>query len=187
MVRRYFDELHALYKPPVTNPLRIFDDVRNPVIPDSFYAHAADLWQQAEAAVKDSPAHAYNVRMGAIPVLYARLARMPAFEEKKVWVTQNPQRYAVPPGQRARAATLLARCSEANNIRISENPEHHAKTLAAWTFLAQPMAETRAAAGPTRATVEDSVLALGKRGTWGDTVADPLAGDHSAMKLYNTH
>ncbi len=186
LVRRYFDELHAIYQPPVTNPLRIFDDVRNPVIPDSFYEHAAALWQQAEAAVKDSPAHAYNVRMGAIPVLYARLARMPAFVEKTVWAAANPQRHDVPPGQRALAATLLARCSEANNIRISENPEHHAKTLAAWALLAKPMAETHTA-GQTRATVEDTVLSLAKRGTWGDTVADPLAGDHSAMKLYNTH
>jgi hypothetical protein len=36
-------------------------------------------------------------------------------------------------------------------------------------------------------TVEDSLLALGRRGTWGDTVKDPQAGDGSAMQLFNTH
>jgi hypothetical protein len=30
-------------------------------------------------------------------------------------------------------------------------------------------------------------MRLSKRGEWGDTVADPAAGDGAALKLYNTH
>ncbi len=186
LVRRYFDELHTFYTGSTNAPLRIFDDLRSPVIPDSFYDRAAGLWQQAEAVVRDSPAHSYNVRMGAIPVLYARLARLPPYEEKKVWVTSSPQLYGVPPEPCALASNLLARFSEAKNIRISESEEHHEQMLARWAILANPLRQT-AAVSQTRATVEDTVLSLGNRGTWGDTVADPLAEDGSAMKLYNTH
>jgi hypothetical protein len=127
LVRRYFDELHTFYNDPATKPLRIFDDVKNQVIPDSFYARAHQLWEQAESAVKDSPAHLYNVRMGGIPVLYARLMRMPAAEEIRVSVKQNP-----PAERRALAAELLARFDEAKDIVISENREHHQTTLAQW-------------------------------------------------------
>jgi len=182
--RTYFDALHCFYRDPETHPLRIFDDVKKSMIPDDFYSRAALLWQQAEAAVKDSPAYSYNVRMGAFPVLFARLARLPPFEEKKVWVTSQPQLYDVPVEHRALAAELLTRFGEAKNIRLSENAESHEKLIDAWRFLAQPLKTT---SGQTRATVEDSVLSLGNRGKWGDTVNDPLAEDGSAMKLYNTH
>lgn len=184
LVRRYFDELHTFHEDPATKPLRIFDDVKRPDIPDSFYARAADLWRQAETAVKDSPAHAYNVRMGAVPVLYARLERLPPLGEIKVWVTQEPARYAVPPEHRALATELLARFDEAKNIRISESAEHHEQVLARWRALANPPALPQP---QSRATVEDAALSLGQRGTWGDTVKDPLAEDGSAMKLFNTH
>ncbi len=186
LVRQYFDEVHAFYGASTNTPLRIFEDVKNPTIPDAFYARAADLWQQAEAAVKDSPSHSYNVRMGAFPVLFARWARLPPLEEKKVWVTTHPELYDTPADYRALATELLARFNEAKNIRLSENHEHHEKILDAWRFLAQPMKKPENSGRPT-AVVEDAVLSLGKRGTWGDTVKDPLAEDGSAMKLYNTH
>jgi hypothetical protein len=184
-VRTYFDALHSYYRNPVTHPLRIFDDVRNTCIPDDFYARATALWRQAEEAVKGSPAHLYNVRMGAIPVLYARVARLPQQEELKVWVAENPKPYDVTPECRALAADLLARFKEAKNIRLSEGEERHQQTLNHWETLAKPSALP--AVGQTHAVIEDTVLSLGRRGTWGDTVADPLAEDGSAMKLYNTH
>jgi hypothetical protein len=160
LVRRYFDELHTFYNDPATKPLRIFDDVKNQVIPDSFYARAHQLWEQAESAVKDSPAHLYNVRMGGIPVLYARLMRMPAFEEIKVWVTQNPQRYDPPAERRALAAELLARFHEAKDIVISENREHHLSTLAQWASWTNPV--PAAAAAARHAVVEDHVISLSR-------------------------
>ena len=185
-VRQYFDEIHTFYSDPANKPLRIFEDVKKSVIPDNFYERATGLWQQAEAAVKDSPTHRYNVRMGAIPVLYVRLLRLAPMDDIKVWVTQNPKQYDVPPARRTLAADLLTRFHEAKNIRISESAESHYKTLALWTNWANPLPVT-AATPQTRATVEDTVLTLGKRGNWGDIVADPLAADKSTMKLFNTH
>ena len=119
-VRTYFDALHSFYRNPAAHPLRIFEDPHHNQIPDGFYTRAAFLWQQAEAAVKDSPAHSYNVRMGAIPVLNTRLARLPQQEEIKVWVTEDPKRYEASADARALAAELIARFAEAKNIRISE-------------------------------------------------------------------
>lgn len=184
-VRTYFDALHSFYRDPATHPLRIFADVRHTCIPDDFYDRATLLWQQAEAAVKDDPAHLYNVRMGAIPVLYARLVRMPRQEEIKVWVAENPKPYDNTAESRSLATDLLARFKEGKNIRISENLEHHQQTLDHWKTLAAP--SPLPAVGQTHAMIEDTVLSLSNRGTWGDTVADPLAEDGSAMKLYNTH
>ncbi len=183
-VRTYFDALHSYYRDPAKHPLRIFDNPAATLLTDDFYTRASALWQQAEAAVKDDPARLYNVRMGAFPVLYARMARMPAPDEIKVWVTEKPERYDLSSGQRALAVELLKRFDEAGNIRLSENHERHTQVLARWKALANPSALP---APQTRAFVEDKLLSLSHRGTWGDTIADPLAEDGSAMKLYNTH
>jgi hypothetical protein len=186
LVRRYFDELHSFHNDSATKPLRIFDDMKIPVIPDDFHERSVKLWSQAEAAVSGSPAHSYNVRMGAIPVLHARLMRMPAAEAIKVWVTENPKKYDVPPERRALAAELLARFAEAKDIRISESWEHHQATLESWKSWAAPAPAT-IPEPCSQAVVEDNLISLGRRGTWGDTVRDPLAGDGSALKLFNTH
>jgi len=184
-VRQYFDEVHTFYEGKSDKPLVIFEDVSTSALSDEFLVRATSLWQQAEEAVKDSPAHAYNVRMGAIPLLFTRLAKLPHFGEKKVWVTKNPQQYAVPALYRDLASSLLARFGEAKNIRVSESGEHHDATFAGWRSLLKPLAVP--GTNQTCAIVEDTLLSLGRRGTWGDTVADPLAEDGSAMKLYNTH
>ena len=183
-VRTYFDALHSFYRDPANHPLRIFDDPARNQIPDEFFGRAALLWQQAEAAVKDSPAHLYNVRMGGVPVLNARLLRQPHQDAIKVWVTADPARYAIPSEMRGLATELLARCAEAKNIRLSESAEYSEQTLTRWRALADPPPLPPPQA---RATVEDTALSLSNRGTWGDTVADPLAEDGSAMRLFNTH
>ncbi|HOE61137.1 MAG TPA: DUF4838 domain-containing protein [Kiritimatiellia bacterium] len=185
LVRQYFDELHTFYNDPAKKPLRIFDDVRSPVLPDAFLDRAADLWSRAEAAVRDSPAHAYNVRMGAFSVLYARLSRLPASEQKTVWVTSNPQQYAVPAEYRALATELLKRFDEARNIRLAESLERHTKTITDWRALISPPPLPPPG---DRATIEDEQLSLGRPGVWGEKkVADPQAGDGFALKLFNTH
>jgi len=123
LVRRYFDEIHAFYQKPAAT-LSIYDDVlRQPPVTADFYTHAVDLWRQAEVAVKDSPAHSYNVRMGAIPALYAHLARLPAGSQEE---------------RRALAADLLARFGEAKDIWISESAQIHKNTLAQWAHWSQP-------------------------------------------------
>lgn len=183
-VRTYFDALHSYYRDPASHPLRIFDDPRRTLLTDDFYARASTLWQEAEAAVKDNPAHLYNVRMGAFAVLYARMARMPVSEEIKVWVTENPKQYEVSAEPRALASELLKRFDEARDIRLAEDSRRHQEVLARWKAVANPPAPP---AAQTRAFVEDKQLSLLNRGTYGDTVADALAEDGSAMKLYNTH
>lgn len=132
LVRQYFDEVHAFYRDPERH-LRISDDLRKAPITDEFYARATLLWRQAEAAVGDDSARAYNARMGAIPVLYARLARLPAFVEQLEWTREGLRASNVPAEHRALAADLLSRFREAKNIRISESSERHENTLAAWT------------------------------------------------------
>lgn len=128
LVRGYFDEIHAFYQKPGAT-LSIYDDVlRQAPVTAEFYTRAVDLWRQAEAAVKDSPAHSYNVRMGAIPALFAHLSRLPAGAKEE---------------RRALAADLLARFGEAKDIWISESSEIHKNTLAQWAKWSQPEAPPR--------------------------------------------
>jgi hypothetical protein len=58
--------------------LRIWHPPTSPYHTDAFFERAAKLWAEAEALVKDDPALSYNVRMSALPVIYARLERWPA-------------------------------------------------------------------------------------------------------------
>lgn len=185
IVRQYFDECHEFYQGPGAR-LRIFDDTHASLLGDRFLDRATSLWQQAAAAVEDDPARAYNVRMGAIPVLHARLERLPNPAAIKVWLARDTARFAVPAPHRALATDLLARLREAGNVHISESQASHEQTLARWQALAtaEPPPPDPAR---TRATVEDTLLTLARRGIWGDTVADPLAADGSALKLHNTH
>jgi hypothetical protein len=123
LVRRYFDEIHAIYRNPGVN-LGIYDNVvREGPVPHAFFASSVDLWKQAEAAVKDSPAHSYNVRMGAIPALFAHASRLPAGSEVE---------------RSTLAAGLLARFHEAKDIWISESAEIHKNTLDQWAHWSQP-------------------------------------------------
>lgn len=186
LVRRYFDEVHGFHADPAGRPLRISEDfVRSPIT-DEFLSKAGALWREAEEAVRDSPAHRYHVRMAAVPVLYARLVRLPPYDAIRVWVTEDPAAHGVPPDRRALAAELLARFAEARDIRISENKERHDRVLAEWGEWAAP-GRPAVAPGARSAAVEDGVLALAREGEWGETVADPLAEDGSAMRLFNTH
>jgi hypothetical protein len=186
IVRRYFDEVHGFHGDPAGKPLRIFDDIRTSAIPDEFLVRAVRMWAEAEIAVKDSPPHWHNVRMGAIPALYARLMRLPPHDEIGVWVTENPGLYDVPPERRALAKELLARFGEGKNVRISESLERHEKVLG---DIARWATATPHVTAPVQssAIVEEAQLTLANRGEWGDFVKDPLAEDGAAMKLFNTH
>ena len=184
-VRAYFDEVHTFHGAPAA-PLRIFDRADDPVIPAEFLQRATTLWQNAAAAVKDSPAHAYNVRMGEIPVLYARLQRLPPADQKTVWVTEHPEGFGVAPERRELSRALLGRFDEAGNVRIREYRDGHEKMLRDlldWAAPTKPLTIK-----PRRKVmVEDRLLTLNRPGEWGGQAADPAAGDGSAIRLFNSH
>ena len=182
-VRRYIDALHAQYTDPENKPLFIFVDVMKLGVADAFPLQALILWEQAEAAVKDSPAHLYNVRMSAIPVLFAQLARSVGVYEIKVWCTENPRERLNPVAQRL-AQDMLSRFDEAKDIRLSETPEHHDVILRNWKSIAHPAIPEH---GQRTALIGHDLLTLQHRGKWGETVADPLTESGTALKLFNTH
>ncbi|MDD2598229.1 MAG: DUF4838 domain-containing protein [Kiritimatiellae bacterium] len=184
VVRSYFNEVHTFYPNPAQQPLRIFDNISSSALSDEFLEQAVALWQKAEDAVKDSPAHSYNVRMSAIPVLHAWLTRNAKHDAIVVWAARNVERFVPPAAQQTIASALVSRFEEAKDIRLSEGMPTHDKILAGWRVLSNPQPLPPPS---DHAIIEDTVLSLGNRGKWGDTVADPLAEDGSAMKLYNTH
>ena len=178
-VREYFEKVHRLqmaHSADPMQPLLIFDGVENPALSDSFLEEAAVLWEKAACAVKSDPATSYNVRMGALPVDYARLERVNRILLPHSTAAMAPEKI------RSLARSILARMHEAKNIRIAE-ADRSAK-VAEWRKIAEgKYLPARSVSGE----IEDSSLPVSNRGKWGDHVADPKAGDGRALKLYNTH
>ena len=187
-VRRYFDELHLRqrkWSSMPDRPLKVFSGTDNPALSDDFLAKAADLWAQAAEAVKDDPVCSYNVRMGAFSVDYARLSR-------SAKVFRFTEVGALPPEtRRSLAKSLLARMTEAGDIRLSLGGGN--ATAAQWraiadgAFMTAPVLNDGTNAVAPRVELEERHLKLSHAGTYGAFVDDPLASEGHALKLFNTH
>ena len=123
-VRQYFDQLQALVASP-EQVLRIWSPMTSPWYSDEFFEHAQALWQQAEQLVAGDAARLYNVRMSAMPVLYARLQRWPGTSVEYVWRDGGVRPQGLPPAYSSVALELLARISEGNVTHIAENRDRH--------------------------------------------------------------
>ena len=190
-IRQYFDELQTLVKPD-ENVLRIWYPPTSAYYTDAFFDRAAKLWAEAEALVKDDPALRYNVRMSALPVIYARLERWPAttiaLEERDGVLTP----VGIAPEYGALAREFLARIAEGRITHISESHARHTDYLAKLRKRLEdcPPTSQSPAAGQRRAgrlIVEDRLMNLGRPGEWGERVPDDQAEDGFAIKLFNTH
>ncbi len=72
-----------------------------------------------------APVRTYNVRMGAMPVLYAQLQRWPRLNVTHVWRDNRLQPEGVPPDYAALATDLLERIAEGQVTRVAESTERH--------------------------------------------------------------
>jgi hypothetical protein len=190
-IRQYFDELQALIKPD-ENVLRIWYPPTSPYYTDAFFDRAAKLWAEAEALVKDDPALSFNVRMSALPVIYARLERWPAtsvaLEERDGVLTP----VGIAPEYGVLAREFLARIAEGGITHISESHTRHTEYLAKLRKRLEdcPPASQPSTAGRRRAArliIEDRMMSIGRPGEWGERVPDDEAEDGSAIKLFKTH
>jgi hypothetical protein len=190
-IRQYFDELQALVKPD-ENVLRIWFPPTSPYYTDAFFERAAQLWEEAEELVKDDPALSYNVRMGALPVIYARLERWPAttvaLEERDGVLTT----VGIAPEYGVLARKFLAGIAEGGITHISESHARHTDYLAKLRQRLEdcPPVSQPPTVGQRRADrllIEDRMMSLGREGEWGERVLDNQAEDGSAIKLFNTH
>ena len=187
-VRRYFEAVHRLqqmYSASAERPLRIFDDITLPSLPNAVLDMASDCWQQAVEAVKDDKAASYNVRMGAFPVDFMRLERMRRKTDKVLFLAKKSVVADELKKTQALAKSLLDRMAEAKDIRLSESGSRHDDLQKQWRELvARPPIEAKIA---NSGEVEERHVNIVKKGTWGDYVDDPKAADGKAMKLFNTH
>jgi hypothetical protein len=190
-IRQYFDQLQTLVKPD-ENVLRIWNPPTAPYYTDAFFDRAAKLWAQAEELVKDDAALSYNVRMSALPVIYARLQRWPAttvaLEDREGVLTP----VGIDPQYGALAREFLARIEEGKITAISESQSRHTQyveNLRKRLENCPPASESPATERhhADRLIIEDRLMSLGRPGQWGERVADNQAEDGFAMKLFNTH
>ena len=133
IVRRYFNELHEIVKPKDVH-VNLGTRPDDKWIGDDFLLHATDLFNEAEAAVKDDALHLYNVHKAALPVYYMRFARLPKENAKYVWNGMVMEAVNIPPAKRELAREFVTRADEKLNgvarpIRFSEHIINHEKTL----------------------------------------------------------
>ncbi|MBN1557056.1 MAG: DUF4838 domain-containing protein [Lentisphaerae bacterium] len=124
LIREYFDRLQELSRPP-ERTLRIGSPPTQEWYTDEFFEWGHEKWRAAERLVAHDPALSYNVRMGAIPVLYAKLARWPRMTIGHEYRDGRFAATGVDPGYAALAADLLARIDEAGDLRVAENMDVH--------------------------------------------------------------
>ena len=187
-VRRYFEAVHRLqqmYSASSDRPLRIFDDVTLPSLPDAVLDMASACWRQAIDAVKDDPVASYNVRMGAFTVDYMRLERMRRKGDKVLCLARKSIAAQELVKMQALAKSLLDRMSEAKDIRLSEGGNVHEQRKREWQELLAR--KPRPISATSSGEVEERDISISRKGTWGDFVDDPKAADGKAMKLFNSH
>jgi hypothetical protein len=190
-IRQYFDELQALVQPD-ENTLRIWYPPTASYYTDAFFDRAAKLWDEAEALVADDPALSYNVRMSALPVVYAQLKRWPTStvaladrDGKLVPVGIDPEYVRL-------ARKFLAGLAEGKITHISESQARHAafvEQLQNQLKDAPPISDSsnKVPDFAGRLVIEDRLMSLGHAGEWGEVVSDEQAQDGSAIKLFNSH
>ncbi len=190
-IRQYFDQLQALVKPD-ENVLRIWFPPTTGYYTDDFFDRATRLWNEAETLVQNDPALSYNVRMSALPVIYARLERWPttsiALADRNGVLTP----VGIAPQYGALARQFLARVEEGQITAISENHTRHTEYLAALRKRLEdcpPATDppTAAADYADRLIIEDRLMNLSREGQWGARVKDEQAEDGSALQLFNSH
>ena len=135
-IRQYFDELHALVKDPSIY-VKIWLGPSVKWLTDDFLLHATDLFNQAEAAVKDDPVHLYNVRKASIPIYYARFERLPKENLKFKWNGETMVPFNATPQRIQLAKTLLERFDEKLDgvnrpIKICEGSARHQTIYSSW-------------------------------------------------------
>ncbi len=157
LVRRYFDELQALTRPDDC-VLRCFASVKAKWYTDAFFDRALALWREAEQRVADQPRYLYNVRMSAMPVLYAKLMRWPAMNVRYRLVGGVLKPEGVDPEYAKLAQDLLNRLDEAakrrgHAVRICESYAAHRQRLARWRASTEGFRPIRLTRGPWSAGV----------------------------------
>ncbi len=182
-VRQYFDEAQAVGAPP-----GIYAGVYTPLsnkgyVKDDFLVRATDLWAKAAEAVKDDPARAYNVRMGAASPLYTIVERGPA--RFHAFVTRHPERLGIPAAKAG--IRELVECRKASGDKIQWSEGRDKGILARWERVLNlpdnPGPMDRAVIGGAGG------YQIAKKGLWGQLVSKEVAGSEYgwAVRLFNTH
>ena len=149
-VRRYFNGLYSSFgagvehnPDPDAEPVSAGIYGENlPQLGDSQLEEWIALWREAETAVKGGGKFEYNVRMGALPVLYVKLKRLYERGYKTVWATTNAAGHvAAMEAIKPAAAELVARLDEAaanrRSIALSEDyRERHKRMMGHFRGLA---------------------------------------------------
>ena len=128
LVRQYFDELQALSKPD-EHVLRCFVSMKAKWLTDEFLARATQLWADAERLTAKDPQYSYNARMGAIPVIYAKLQRWPRMDVKQQWLDGMIKPVGVDAEYQALARDLMARLKEGKVHHTTESADRHRRFM----------------------------------------------------------
>lgn len=100
--------------------------------PGGFFERGAKLWEEAEQLASGDARFGYNVRMGAMSVMYARLMRWPRMDVRHVWRDGAYRPVGVDAEYAELAMGLLKRMKEGGVTHLAENADRHAQLEALW-------------------------------------------------------
>lgn len=126
-IREYFNELQTqALDPNVT--VRIFDALRGKWLTTEFLERAEQLWAQAEQLARNDSDLLYRVRMGGIPVLWARLKLMGGPERVYQLHDGRLVHRQVDPAYLEAGRELLRRVEE-GKVRVREYTGYHQQEI----------------------------------------------------------
>ena len=178
-VREYFDMLHSLDIP----HLAISADTDVYWLTDDFLARATRIWSKAQSAVRDDPARLYNVRMGAMSVVFVRTLRMMNRTRKSHIIAKDVSRLDIARQIAPSVKWMKARLAEAKDMCLSEYRGNE-------TFLADfdraLAAEPPKPGNGSRMFTADEVR-FSEKPEHGSRVADPDSMSGDVIRLNPTH
>lgn len=183
-IREYFDELQELLSNADT-PLLIYDPIRTGWLTMSFVRKAERLWARAEKLARNDPDLLWRVRMGGMPVLWARLKLMGAPSPRFVIRGGRLLHRGADPAYLAAGRELLLRVEE-GGVWVREGEAAHrqeildiARHVQGHKLVEAADAGVRVATAPTRG---GSALIWSVMGSW-----NLLSPDGGGLEIVNRH
>ena len=187
-VRRYFDRVEHILRDLPHGRLGIYEEDRPDVFTDSFLDESIEVFNRAEAAVRDDSGRLLNVRAQALTPQVVKLDRR-GMSAKRFWVTRHPERFqgcedVLPLVRRVRDTYAALKAAGMGDIQqLTSVPQKTRRFLDLWRYIEE---FRRPETGSDRVTIGVGSGLHFRSQNYGRIVNDATALDGKAIEAYNS-
>ena len=187
-VRRYFDRVEHILRDLPHGRLGIYEEDRPDVFTDSFLDEFIEVFNRAEAAVRDDSGRLLNVRAQALTPQVVKLDRR-GMSAKRFWVTRHPERFqgcedVLPLVRRVRDTYAALKAAGMGDIQqLTSVPQKTRRFLDLWRYIEE---FRRPETGSDRVTIGVGSGLHFRSQNYGRIVNDATALDGKAIEAYNS-